>query len=63
MISGKKKTELYEAISENIFQKRMTIQNSKDVLGADNAENLDLMMFRLNNDIWKSVMKVLGIED
>jgi len=62
-ISEKKKQELYDVIHEQIMQHRIVIANSEDVLGAKNANDIDAMLFRLNQNIWKHVKQTLKITD
>jgi|TARA_R110000850_G_scaffold272165_1_gene407062 hypothetical protein len=63
IISAKKKTELYGVIHEQVMKRRITVQQSKDMLGERNAENIDVMLHRLNQDIWADVRKTLNFND
>ena len=60
-LSEKKKQELYNVIHEQIMQHRLVIANSEDVLGKKNANDIDEMLFRLNQNIWKHVKITLGV--
>ena len=62
-ISEKKKTELYKVIHEQIMQHRLVIANSEDALGKQNVDDIDGMLFRLNQNIWKHVKRTLDIKD
>ena len=62
-ISEKKKTELYGVIHEQIMQHRIVIANSEDALGKKNVNDIDEMLFRLNQNIWKHVKRTLNISD
>lgn len=57
-VSEKKKSELYKALSEPIFQLRVYINNQNKPV----KEDIDNKLFRLELDIWDSIAKVLGIE-
>jgi len=59
----KNKKRLYDAVSEPIMQKRISIQQSKKVIGERNASDLDEMMFRLERQIWGEVSAILGINN
>jgi hypothetical protein len=62
-ISEKKKTELYAVIHEQVMKRRVTVLQSKDMLGKRNAENIDVMLHRLNQDIWSELRKALNFND
>jgi len=62
-ISESNRTKLYAAIHEPIMQKRIAVKQSKDVLGLKNADDIDEMLYKLNNDIWNEVKEVLNITD
>jgi len=62
-VSEKKKQELYDVIHEQIMQHRIVIANSENVLGAKNVNDIDEMLFRLNQNIWKHVKRTLNITD
>ncbi len=62
-ISEKKKQELYDVIHEQIMQHRIVIANSEDALGKKNTNDIDAMLFRLNQNIWKHVKNTLKITD
>lgn len=62
-LSEKKKSEPYTAIHEPIMRKRISIQNSRQVLGDKNADDLDSSLFKLNQDIWNEVKKTLSINE
>ena len=62
-ISEKKKSELYGAVHDPIMDYRITIQQSKDILGDKNSKDIDEALFRLNMKAWKNICTVLGIND
>jgi hypothetical protein len=62
-ISEKKKTELYAVIHEQVMKRRVTVLQRKDMLGERNAENIDVMLHRLNQDIWSELRKALNFND
>lgn len=62
-ISEKKKTDLYAAIHEPIMNARIATKHSVNVLGEKNADDIDHLLYRLNNEIWKEVIKTLNIND
>jgi hypothetical protein len=59
-LSEKKRTELYKAISEPIFQTRIGI--SRMGPGDKKLEQVDEKLFKLEQEIWKEVTKALGIQ-
>ncbi len=57
-MSDKKKAELYTAISEPVMDLRISIQRH----GSPQSEVIDGNLFKLQNEIWGKVHKVLNIE-
>lgn len=60
-LSEKKRSALYEAISEPIMQKRIAVAQSEAVLGKKNARDIDDLLYKLERDIWAEVRKALNI--
>ena len=58
-ISEERKSDLYLAVSDPIFELRVSIQK----YGAPSRNNLDLQLFSMEQDIWQKVIKVLKIND
>ena len=59
-ISEKKKTELYKAISNAIFDVRKPIALDPQLI---EPNEMDKQLFNLEIDIWNRVTTVLKIED
>jgi hypothetical protein len=59
-LSDKKRMELYKALSEPIMQVR--IQVARMGPGDEKLIEIDDKLFRLEQEIWSSVTKVLGIK-
>lgn len=62
-ISEARKSAAYEAISEPIMKARITLAQSDNALGKKNAEDIDAMLFRLQNAIWRELCQALNISD
>jgi len=62
-LSAKRCSAVYEAISEPIMQKRITVKNSEHILGEKNTRDIDDLLFKLQHDIWTEIKKVLDIAE
>lgn len=60
-ISEKKKSQLYAAISGPIMNNRISVRQSKNVLGEKNANDIDDLLYKLERDIWVEVRQALNI--
>jgi len=63
LISEKRKTDLYNAISEPIMNNRIAISMSNSVLGKKNIKDIEEMLYRLERQVWKKVCSALDIKD
>ena len=61
ILSEAKRSALYEAISEPIMKKRITVRQSENVLGKKNASDIYDLFYHLERDIWREVRKALNI--
>ena len=60
-MSNKRREALYEAIREPILKQRIAVGNSKNILGKRNADAIETLLLKLNNDIWDEVKQALNI--
>ena len=56
-LNEKRKSELYNAISEPIMDVRITIQK----YGSPSSEDIDSRLFRMQSEIWKRVHNALNL--
>jgi hypothetical protein len=61
-ISEKKKTELYKSFSDPIMNLRIKLSSEDVTTGRLNGEAVDEKLFKLENEIWMSICKTLGID-
>ena len=61
-MSEAKKLEVYAAIHEQVMLKRVAVRNSVKVLGRKNTDDIDLLLWNLDQNIWSAVEKALNIE-
>ncbi len=57
-LSEKRSSELYSAIREPIIDLRIHTQNH-----APNAEKMDELLFKVEQQIWRNVEKALNLKD
>lgn len=60
-ISEQRKAALYKAICDPIMKRRISVAMSQEVLGAENAKDLDELFYKLEREIWNKVKEALEI--
>lgn len=60
-LSERRKAELFKAISDPIMKRRISVAMSQEVLGTENAKDLDELFYKLEREIWVKVKQVLEI--